>query len=524
MEGPVNVLLVDDQDAKLLAYGKILAELGENLIKCRSGREALSALLHHDVAVALIDVHMPELGGLELAAMLREHPRYQRTAIIFVSALDDNEEERVRGYQLGAVDYLMAPLVPELLRAKVSAFADLYRKTRQLEVLNHELEARVEERTAALSTAAMELRANEARLHLALESARAASWDWDAATDRLDWTPRFCELHGLTSDVPESFESVISHVQEEDRARLTARFHHMLATPGDDQWNEVFSIVHPRRGHRHISGLGRMYRDDTGRATRMSGIDLDVTERVETEQALEAADRRKDRFLNTLSHELRNPLAPMLTAVQLIEQTPGNEERHRKAYAVIQRQALQMVQLVNDVLDISRITGGKIELQRTRVTLEQVVDRGLAQCASRLEERQILVEVIAPPRKLWIDGDLGRLVQVVVNLLSNASKFTEPHGRVEIRATSEGDEAVLSIRDTGIGIEPALLPSIFEPFSRASNPGYGATGLGIGLSIVRELVAMHGGTVHAKSEGRAKGAEFEIRLPLCGPAETVDVA
>jgi PAS domain S-box-containing protein len=514
MHDPVNILLVDDQPGKLLAYEAILGELGETLVKAGSAREALDVLLRTETAVILIDVHMPELDGFELAAMIREHPRHQQAAILFVSAVHLTDIDRLRGYQTGAVDYVSVPIVPEILRAKVTAFADLYRKTRQLEALNRELEARVEERTAELRASATELRASEERLGLALDSAGAASWDWDAVADRLDWTPRFRELHGFSEHDPPMIGTVLARLHEDDRERLRARIDHMLATPGDDTWNESFRIVHPQRGVRTLGGLGRAIRDASGRVVRMTGIDLDITERVRTEQALKAADRRKDEFLATLSHELRNPLAPILNAVQLLDMHELGEPQRARALAVIQRQVLYMARLVDDLLDVSRITSGKITLQRAPVKLSQVVARALETCGPLVAGRAVTVHTSATGDELVVDGDLTRLVQVVANLVNNAAKFTSAGGRIDVEIRRDGDHAVLSVRDTGIGITADMLPRVFDLFTQGARDGRGSGGLGVGLSIVRQLVEMHGGTIAAHSEGPGRGAELVVRLPL----------
>src|ERR1700729_3941371 len=187
MTEKVNVLLTNDQPGHLLAYEVILHELNENLVKTSSAREALQFLLKNDVAVILIDVCMPELDGFQLAAMLREHPRFQETAIIFISAVHLTDVDRLRGYAMGAVDYVPVPVVPEVLRAKVRVFSELFRKTRQLEKLNLELERRVAERTAELKSSATRLLQSEQVRSLALAAGQMGSWEWDAVTGELTW-------------------------------------------------------------------------------------------------------------------------------------------------------------------------------------------------------------------------------------------------------------------------------------------------------------------------------------------------
>jgi CheY-like chemotaxis protein len=246
----------------------------------------------------------------------------------------------------------------------------------------------------------------------------------------------------------------------------------------------------------------------------MTGIDLDITERVRTEQALKAADRRKDEFLATLSHELRNPLAPILNAVQLLDMHELGEPQRARALAVIQRQVLYMARLVDDLLDVSRITSGKITLQRAPVKLSQVVARALETCGPLVAGRAVTVHTSATGDELVVDGDLTRLVQVVANLVNNAAKFTSAGGRIDVEIRRDGDHAVLSVRDTGIGITADMLPRVFDLFTQGARDGRGSGGLGVGLSIVRQLVEMHGGTIAAHSEGPGRGAELVVRLPL----------
>jgi DNA-binding response OmpR family regulator len=217
----VNILLVDDQPAKLLTYEAVLKELGENLLVANSARQAFDHLLRTDVAVVLVDVYMPDLDGFELARMIREHPRFQQTAIIFISAVLMTDLDFLRGYESGAVDYLPVPIVPEILRAKVKVFSELYRKSRQLEQLNRELEERVAERTAALEASTHELKESVERLRLAFEAARMGWWDCDLQTGRVRWSPNLAQIMGFG---PDSFggtlEGLEALVHPEDRVKF----------------------------------------------------------------------------------------------------------------------------------------------------------------------------------------------------------------------------------------------------------------------------------------------------------------
>ena len=396
---PVNILLVDDQPGKLLSYETILAPLGENLIRANSGKEALEHLLRSPVAVVLADVRMPELDGFELASMIRQHPRFQKTAIILVSAVLMSDVDFLKGYRHGAVDYLPVPIVPEILRAKVEVFADLWRKTRRLERWNQELEQRVGERTGELEATAARLRANEESLSRAVDAMR-----------------------------------------------------------------------------------------DT--------------------------DRRKDEFLAVLAHELRNPLAPVSYAVELLQAGGLDEERRAWCHEVISRQVGHLTRLVDDLLDVSRITRGKIELRLEPLDLQAVIAGAVDVSRPFVESHRHALEVLPADQPVWVDGDAVRLTQVIANLLNNAAKYQEDGGRIRIEAAREGDSALVRVRDEGIGMAPEILARVFEPFMQADHSLHRSHGgLGLGLSLVRSLVELHGGSVEARSDGLGRGSEFVVRLP-----------
>jgi signal transduction histidine kinase len=392
--GKLNILLVDDQPGKLLTYETMLAELGENLVKATSGKDALQHLLKTEFAVVLLDVHMPEIDGFELASMIRQHPRCQRTAIIFISAVQMTDIDQLKGYELGGVDYMSVPVVPDLLRARVAVFADLYRKTRALERMNHELELRVAERT--------------------------------------------------------------------------------------------------------------------------SELERDLAERKRLEQALVNADRRKDEFLAVLAHELRNPLAPIRTAVDTMWLRPIEDPAVVLARDVIGRQVEQLTRLVDDLMDVSRITRGSIKLERKAIDLASTVRRAIETQRPLLDSRRQSLTVKMPNESLVVEGDATRLIEAVGNLLNNAAKYTDEGGRVFVTVEQAGpEEAAIRVRDNGVGIPPDLLPSVFEMFTQVDQTLHRAQGgLGIGLALVRELIEMHGGKVEGHSEGLGKGSEFVLRLPL----------
>jgi len=305
----VNVLLVDDQPAKLLANEEILRSLGENLIKTSSAREALEFLLKNEAAVVLIDVCMPELDGFQLAAMIREHPRFQRTAIIFISAVQVDDVDRVRGYEMGAVDYVPVPVVPAVLRAKVKIFAELYRKTRQLERLNAELERRVSERTAELEASNARLVQSEQGRSLALAAGQMGSWDYDPVTRECQWDEGQHHIFGVERGrFQVTVDSIRAMIHPEDWDRLQESGRRMAR--GERTVQTDFRVVQPGGNVRWCTGTAAASFDAANRLVRISGVTIDVTERKEAEQ-------RQDLLAREVDHRARNALAVVQSIVRL---------------------------------------------------------------------------------------------------------------------------------------------------------------------------------------------------------------
>jgi PAS domain S-box-containing protein len=305
----LNILLVDDQPAKLLSYEVMLAELGENLIKASSAREALEQLLKTEIAVILIDVCMPEQDGFELAAMIREHPRFQEIAIIFISAIHMAEVDHLRGYEMGAVDYMPVPVIPQVLRAKVKVFVELFRKSRELERLNLELEKRVQERTAELAASNERLLASEERRNLALSAGNMGSWDWDIAQGSCLWDDGLYRIFGVDSaEFEVSFENVRARFHPEDWRRLVAAF--AGSSPSQRSWRTDFRVVRPDGELRWCIGSAAATYDAEGRLTRLSGVATDITERkrIEDHQTLLARE---------VDHRAKNSLAVVQSIMRL---------------------------------------------------------------------------------------------------------------------------------------------------------------------------------------------------------------
>jgi PAS domain S-box-containing protein len=305
----VNVLLVDDQPAKLLATEEILRDLGENLIKASSAREALEFLLKNEAALVLIDVCMPELDGFELAALIRDHPRFQKTAIIFISAIQVTDVDRLRGYEMGAVDYVPVPVVPELLRAKVKVFAELYRKTRELERLNAELERRVAERTQELEASNRHLLQAEEGRSLALAAGQMGSWDFDLVSGEWKWDEGQYHIFGVDRDsFAVTMDNIRGMIHPEDWDRLQEIGGNI--SKGVRTQQIEFRVLRPDGNIRWCTGTTAASLDEADRVVRISGVTIDVTDRKEAED-------RQDLLAREVDHRARNALAVVQSIIRL---------------------------------------------------------------------------------------------------------------------------------------------------------------------------------------------------------------
>ena len=531
------------------------------------------------------------------------------------------------------------------------------------------------------------LRRSQERLAIALEASGAAAWGWNVRGNQVDeWSPQYRELYGFGPNEPASLQTWLNQIHPADRIRLKLRVRQIRRTPGDDVWNEEFRICHPEHGMRWIAGIGRCTRNESGQLLRMTGVNLDITQRKQFEQSLkfladvseslallvdykstlnkvaqlavpdfadwcavdladgtgsiyrvavahidpakvrlaeelmrryppdpnaghgimkalrtgesdmahtitdellniaaqdeehrsilkelnptsymclplktkdntfgvvtfvsaesgrhygpedlslaeeiarraaiaienarlyqevQDADRRKDEFLAMLAHELRNPLAPIRSGLDILAMDPQSD---RDVIGIMQEQVEHVVRLVDDLLDVSRIMRGKIELRKKPVQLSLLIKHSVEAIRPLVESHEQELCVFVPDEPIWLYADPVRLLQVFENLLTNSAKYTEAGGRIEISAEIQGQETVVTVKDTGVGIEPELLPKVFELFIQSSRSLDRAKGgLGIGLTLVRRLVELHEGTVTAHSDGPGTGSTFVVRLPL----------
>ena len=321
----INILLVDDQPGKLLSYETVLRELDENLIKAASATEALELLLKNEIAVILVDVCMPDLDGFELAAMIRNHPRFQRTAIIFISAVLLSDTDYLRGYEMGAVDYVPVPVVPELLRAKVRVFSELYRKTRDLEKLNQELEHRVLARTAELQSAAERLIESERTRSIALAAGQMGSWDWDVSSGECIWDDGQHRIFGIDSGEKLTFEEARKHIHKDDLARFEAN---VFAHGGNQTFQEEIRVTRGNGELRWCICTAALTLGANGKVSRASLVTIDITDR-------KLAEERQLLLAREVDHRARNALAVVQAIVRLTRE-PSQQDYIRAVEGRIQ--------------------------------------------------------------------------------------------------------------------------------------------------------------------------------------------
>lgn len=556
-EPVVNVLLVDDHPENLIALEAVLAQLGQNLVKAESGEEALRCLLHQDFAVILLDVQMPGMDGLETAALIRQRQRSRNTPIIFLTAFHTSSHLISKGYSLGAVDYLHKPIDSAILTSKVAVFVELFKKTLE-----------VERQTAQLETINAELKHSEERFRLLSRCSPVGIFLTDT-TGLCTYTNPNCQaICGNRLEAGREIQwATLLH--PEDRERVLQGWISCLQQRQD--YSGEFRLL-CESGLRWVQMRTAPMLSEQGELLGHIGTIEDMTDRKQAEQVqaqmireqaarqqAEAANRMKDEFLAMVSHELRTPLNSILGWSQLLLNRRLDEPTTTRALQTIERNARSQAQLIEDILDVSQIIGGKLRLNVQTVQLVPLIASVLETFRPLANEKSIELIHHLDPTVGPVVGDPERLRQMIWHLLSNALKFTSAHGRIEIRLTqttcaaNRGDSpslvplshqgaaqadsspqqvsplgwiemAQIQIIDSGIGIRADVLPYIFERFRQADSTttrSYG--GLGLGLAIVRHLVEQHGGEVSAESDGEGQGATFTLRLPLrCLRSEPTD--
>jgi len=553
---PVNILVVDDLHAQRVVMTTVLDDLGENVIAVGSGRDALKAVLERDFAVILLDVNMPGMDGLETASLLRAYRRAANTPIIFVTAYVDDQEMK-RGYSLGAVDYISAPVVPEVLRSKVKVFVEMHRMHQELLLRAAEREAfvraeadravavRARQRADFLAKASHVLTRSlevDTTLERIVELATSgvaemafaavagigdAADEFESRSARRDQLPapdfasyRATTLARLFPDVEAFVQRLLD--DENGAGELTAgefvaqRALDMVSTDGVMHVSAFPLLTGTRKGVIVLCSC-----EDTVSAEHATLVQEFVSRAaIALENALLFStivdgDRRKNEFLAMLAHELRNPLTPIANAAAVMRSAKeGDAEVLRWASDIVGTHVEHMVRIVEDLLDVSRIARGTVALRKEAVPLSVVIGRAVETSRPNFIRRSQTLVCDESAVDTVIDGDTVRLSQIVSNLLNNASKFTPQGGHISLSTRFVDGVASITVADDGIGIDAAFLPHVFDLFAQADASLHRSLGgLGIGLTLVRHLTELHGGTVQCNSAGLGKGAEFVVRLP-----------
>lgn len=508
-EQKVNILMVDDQPAKLLSYEVILAELGENLIKATSASEALNILLKNDIAVVLMDVSMPEVDGFELADVIRQHPRFQRTAIIFISGVAIADADKIQGYRSGAVDYISVPVVPEVLRVKVGIFAELHRKTRMLERLNSELERRVADRTEELRQSEEQFRVRADLLELASEAIVMRDLGgvvrfWNAGAETLyGWSRE----EAIGQDLHRLLRTVFPVSREEtERALLEEK-----------TWQG--NLIQQTRDGRGIVVACRKTMNREGNA--VLEVIRDITVQLKAEEALRESEKlaAMGRVAGIIAHEINNPLAAITNIFYLLQNHPSLDSEARRYADAAEQELKRVSHITRQTLSFYRESK-----QPTPVKMYELLDDVV-----ELQSRAFQVNRIELRKKYFsasnVTGFPGELRQVFLNLISNAIQAMPDGGilRLQVReatdwVTNQRGPAI-TVTDTGGGIKPEDARRLFEPFFSTK----ATKGTGLGLWISKGILQKYSGRISCRSYRHKNGCMtcFRVFLPGNGTLNAV---
>jgi two-component system, NtrC family, sensor kinase len=500
-DSKVNILMVDDQPAKLLSYEVILADLGENLIKASSASEALNILLKNDIAVVLMDVSMPELDGFELADVIRQHPRFQKTAIIFISGVHLTDSDKIQGYRSGAVDYISVPVVPEVLRAKIGIFVELHRKTRMLETLNNQLEQRVAERTDELRIREEQFRTRAELLELATEAiiVRKISGEivfWNAGAESLYGWKRDDVLH-------KDMHTVLRTAFPVPRNEIEETLHEKAVWQGN--------LHQKKKDGSDVIVACRKIMNHEGDA--ILEVNRDITAQVKAEEALRETEKlaAMGRVAGIIAHEINNPLAAITNIFFLIRNHPSLDDEARHCAALAEQELQRVAHITRQTLSFYRESKTPISVMLTEL-LDDVVG---------LQERQLQISHIRLHKRYFkpgmVHGFPVELRQVFLNLIGNAIQAMPNGGELRLTVREAYDWQLkrrgisVSIVDTGVGIKPQDSGRLFEPFFSTKS----TKGTGLGLWISKGIVQKYEGSISFRSVRSEKGCAtcFRVFLP-----------
>jgi PAS domain S-box-containing protein len=490
MTNPPLILNVDDNDGARYAKTRILQSAGFEVVEATNGTDALAAVRRDTIALVLLDVKLPDINGIEVCRRIKADPDSAMVLVLQTSAALTGRADKIRGLEGGADNYLAAPIEADELIANVNALLRM-RQTQSA------------------------LRDSEERFRQLTDNIEDVFWMFSVPVRALEYvSPAYPAIWGRSIDSLEREPgSWLDAVHPDDRAHIDSLWRGLQDNP---HYESEFRIVLQDGSQRWVRDRLFPVRDGRDEVYRVARVTSDITRRKEMESLLRAADSNKNEFLATLAHELRNPLSPIRNAAALLGSTgAGAPERQARAREVITRQVDHLAHLVDDLLDVARISEGKIALRKEEVDMKGVIAQAIETAGPLIAAREHRLEVVQPERQVWVSGDPVRLAQSMGNLLHNAAKFTPKGGHIKVEVLLAGDVVRIAVHDNGIGIAEDSLPRIFGMFAQAAVPPDRAPeGLGIGLSLVSRLLEMHGGRLTASSPGIGMGSTFTAELPV----------
>jgi signal transduction histidine kinase/DNA-binding response OmpR family regulator len=505
-----TILNVDDDDGGRYAKTRILQRAGYRVIQAGTGAETLRRVVEDKPQLVLLDIMLPDINGLEVCRLIKSDPKTSHTMVLQISASKVEVSDRIDGLEGGADSYLTEPVEPEVLVASVKSLLRLYRR---------------EEENRRLVLAAQE---GERLLQSTFEQASEAFLVCDNEGRIIRASHRATELAGqypmdkLFTDVFPLELSPAVRLRSRDAPSLSSPTLFDLSNVEADSLREA-SVVRCDGTRIHLLFSCRQLQRETDLERigyTVTFTDITLRKRLEEElnqrmEELKMIDRRKDDFLATLAHELRNPLAPIRNAAAILQRINVNNPELQWCREIIDQQVSQISRLLDDLLDLSRITRDRLELRKQRIELARIIEAAVQISRPLIDEFEHDLTVSIPSEPIAIDADELRLAQVFSNLLNNAAKYTEPGGKIWLTAERQETNIIIRVKDTGIGIPDDKLSEVFEMFSQLQRSlEQTRQGLGVGLTLVKRLVEMHGGRIEVRSDGPGKGSEFIVRLPI----------
>ena len=497
MTTPTLILNVDDNDGARYAKTRILQSAGFDVVEASNGTDALAHVRRGGIALVLLDVKLPDINGIEVCRRIKADPDSAMVLVLQTSAALTGRADKIRGLEGGADNYLAAPIEADELIANVNALLRM-RQTQSA------------------------LRDSEERFRQLTDNIEDVFWMFSVPSRALEYvSPAYTAMWGRSAEtLPREPASWMAGVHPDDRAYVTGLWASLAEKP---HYDAEFRVTQPDGSLRWVRDRLFPVRDRRDEVYRVARVTSDITRRKEMEALLRAADANKNEFLATLAHELRNPLSPIRNAAALLGSSgEGAVERQARARDVITRQVDHLAHLVDDLLDVARISEGKIVLRQEEVELGAVIAQALETAGPLIAAREHRLDVLQPERRIWLMGDSVRLAQSMGNLLHNAAKFTPKGGHIKVEVTLADGVVRIAVQDNGIGIAEDNLSRIFGMFAQAAVPPDRAPeGLGIGLSLVSRLLEMHGGRLSATSRGIGHGSTFTVELPVLRTEDAV---